>query len=69
MPVQTVRNCLMCQKEMLCTRASKLICSNVCHSKMHKTRVRLGLSNSEMIQKLKQDQSQQKEENNVTTND
>lgn len=53
MPVQTVRNCLMCQKEMLCTRASKLICSNVCHSKMHKTRVRLGLSNSEMIQKLK----------------
>ena len=36
---------------------------------MHKTRVKFGLSNAEMIQKLKVEQLQQKEENNVTTND
>jgi hypothetical protein len=51
---------------MHCTRASKIICSNVCHSKMHKKRVKLGLSNAEMIQQLK---SQQKENQDVTTTD
>lgn len=54
----TIRHCLMCQAPMQCSRANKLLCSNYCHSRMFKTRVKLGLSNAEMIQKLKQEQKE-----------
>jgi len=54
----TIRHCLMCQTPMQCSRANKLICSNYCHSRMFKQRTKLGLSNSEMIQELKQKQKE-----------
>lgn len=65
MAVVTIRNCLICQTPMQCTRASKLLCSNICHSRMHKHRVKLGLTNAEYINILK---TQQKEvEENATS--
>lgn len=48
----TFRNCIVCDSPMECRRANKLICSNVCHSRMHKQRVKLGLTTEEMIQQL-----------------
>lgn len=58
----TTRNCLMCEAPMQCSRGNKLLCSSSCHTKLFRLRTRLGLSNSEMIQKLKHEQLQQKEE-------
>lgn len=53
MTIKTIRHCLWCLMEMECSSASKLICSKSCHGKMHRQRLRLGISNKEMIQQLK----------------
>lgn len=55
----TYRPCVVCQQLMQCTRASKYCCSNLCHSKLHKRRAKLGLNTKEMIDLLKQEQSAQ----------
>lgn len=58
----TIRFCLLCNSAMQCSRGNKLLCSSSCHTKLFRLRTKLKLSNSEMIQKLKKDQLQQKEE-------
>jgi len=52
----TIRFCLLCNSAMQCSRGNKLFCSSGCHTKLHRIRTKLGLSNAEMIQKLKKDQ-------------
>ncbi len=54
MTIKTIRHCLWCSLEMECASAGKLICSKSCHGKMHRHRLKLGISNKEMIQQLKQ---------------
>lgn len=48
----TLRKCLICGKEMQCHRASKILCSNICSSRLHKLRIKLNLSHEEMTGKL-----------------
>lgn len=61
----TYRPCIVCHQLMHCERANKYACSNLCHSRMHKRRAKLGLSTREMIALLKDEllQAQQTEEN------
>lgn len=54
MTIKTIRHCLWCNATMECSSAGKLICSKSCHGKMHRHRIKLGLTNKEMIQQLKQ---------------
>lgn len=54
MTIKTIRDCLWCGDSMDCNSAGKLICSKSCHGKMHRQRIKLGITNKEMIQKLKQ---------------
>jgi hypothetical protein len=58
MAIITIRNCIVCDTEMKCTRASKRICSNVCHTRLHRMREKLGLSKEEMTAKLIKDQQE-----------
>lgn len=53
----TYRPCIVCHQLMQCARANKYCCSNLCHSRMHKRRVKLGLNTKEMIDLLKQEMS------------
>lgn len=48
MPI-TIRPCIICHSLMKCARNNKYACSNLCHSKMHKRRAKLGLSTNEII--------------------
>lgn len=61
----TYRSCIVCHKLMPCSRANKYCCSNLCHSKMHKRRAKLGLSTREMIALLKEElvKAQENQEN------
>ena len=57
----TYRPCIVCHQLMHCSRANKYACSNLCHSKMHKRRAKLGLSTREMIALLKEELLQAQE--------
>lgn len=59
MTIKTIRTCLWCLMEMECSSAGKLICSKSCHGKMHRHRIKLGITNKEMILKLKLNQQEQ----------
>lgn len=61
----TYRPCIVCHQLMACSRANKYCCSNLCHSKMHKRRAKLGLSTREMIALLKDEllEAQENQEN------
>lgn len=56
MTIKTIRQCLWCKVTMECSSAGKLICSKSCHGKMHRHRIKLGITNKEMIKKLKQEE-------------
>lgn len=58
MTIRTMRHCLWCLMEMECHSAGKLICSKSCHGKMHRHRIKLGITNKEMILKLKLNQQE-----------
>lgn len=60
----TYRPCIVCHQLMPCSRANKYCCSNLCHSKMHKKRAKLGLSTREMIALLKDELVAQENQEN-----
>jgi len=45
----TIRQCIVCNCPMKCSRSNKYCCSNLCHSRMHKRRAKLGLTTKEII--------------------
>ncbi|SHI35539.1 hypothetical protein SAMN05216295_101356 [Pseudomonas luteola] len=66
MALITYRQCIVCHELMEC-KNSKKIAHGKCLVKMHRMRLKLNLTNSEIIRKLKEDLRQQKETENEET--